>query len=139
MRVHPGRRDERGAIAVYAAVLVPVLALTLMFFVDAACRWNTWRDATAAADAAARAAAEPSPAEFVGGQLVLKADLAQARASSVLAVSGYVGKVSVTSNVPPTVTVTVTARVDYVFSGGLGSSVTGTGTAVAESGVFSGG
>lgn len=135
----PGGRD-RGSLSVFVAALAPALLLCTAGFVNAATRWNTWRDANAAADAAARAAVQVSPQEFSSGSRVLKIDagLANQRAHAVLAASGYDGTVTVSSS-GRDVTVRVTAQVDYILPGGaFASEVTGTGTAHLSSGVMDG-
>lgn len=126
------RRGDEGSVMPMAAILVAFLMLGAWAMVSASQQWAARRDAYAAAAAAARAAAQADPAVLRRGGL-LDAGGATARANQVLAATGHQGSVSVDGL---TVTVVVTAAVDYAFpSPGFPGRVIGTATAAVRPGV----
>lgn len=139
-KVRRARDRDAGTMAVYAAVVAPGLFMGLLMFINATARWNSWRDANAAAEAAARAAVQVTPAEFDAGarRIVINPSLARQRASAAL---GGAGLELVSMSVSDTaVTVEVSGDVDYVFPmGGFGSTVAGSGRATLQSGVTAAG
>ena len=115
-----------------ATVLIVFLMLGGWSLVSASQQWNGRREVHAVAAAAARAGAQADPDALRSGQL-LDSGAAAERAHAILAASGQSGSVSVDG---VTVTVTVTAGVDYAFPApGFPGSVTGSASAVARRGV----
>jgi Flp pilus assembly protein TadG len=125
-------RGERGSVMPMATILVLFLMLGSWALVSASQQWNARRAVHAAAAAAARAGAQADPATLREGAL-LDPGAATERAQAILAASGYSGAVSVDGT---SVTVTVTAPVDYAFpSAGFPGTVSGSASAVARRGV----
>jgi hypothetical protein len=115
-----------------ATIFVVFLMVGAWALVSASQQWGARREAHAVAASAARAGAQgDSNVLRTGG--VLDPDLATQRAQQILTASGYNGAVRIDG---ATVTVTVTAGVDYAFpSPGFPDAVTGTSTAIAQRGV----
>lgn len=128
----PRWRGDSGSVMPMATILIVFLMVGAWALVSAAQQWNTRRDVHAVAAAAARAGAQGDPADLRGGT-VLDPDHAAQRAQAILAAAGYTGTVNVDGT---SVTVTVTAAVDYAFpSPGFPAAVSGTASAAARPGV----
>ena len=125
-------RGEDGSVMPMATILISFLMVSGWALVSATQQWTTRRDAYATAAAAARAGAQADPDTLRTGTIV-DPDTATTNALQLLQAAGYQGQVTVTG---PTVTVRVTARVDYSFPApGFPTSVTGLATATARRGV----
>ena len=125
-------RGDEGSVMPMTTILVMFLLFAGWALVSASQAWTARRDVYGAAAAAARAAAQAAPTALRSGDVVDR-DGAVARAEQVLDAAGYRGEITVDG---PTVTVTVTAPVDYAFpSPGFADRVTGTATAAARRGV----
>ena len=125
-------RGDEGSVMPMTTILITFLLFGAWALVSASQQWNTRRDVYGAAAAAARAAAQATPAALRNGA-VLDTDGAVARAEEVLTVAGYRGAITLNG---ATVTVTITAPVDYAFpSPGVPARVTGTATATVRRGV----
>ncbi len=127
------RQDDRGEVMVMTVVLIAFLTLGAWALLSASQQWGARRDVQAAASAAARAGAQVSETEIRGGSVMIDPALASARASSVLAASGYSGSVSVNGLA---VTVNASGSVNYAFPApGFPSSLSASATATAVRGV----
>ena len=127
-------RGERGSVMPMATILIVFLMVGGWALLSAAQQWNARRDAHAVAAAAARAGAQGDPLSL-RADTVMDPDTAVTRAQAILAASGHGGNVTIDGQ---TVTVTITATVDYAFpSPGFPAAVSGTATAVAVRGVTS--
>ena len=115
-----------------ATIFIVFLMISAWALFSASQQWGARRDVFAVASSAARAGAQADPAELrLGG--VVNADGAMQRAQEIIAAAGYIGSVTVDGN---TVTVTVTAAVEYAFpSPGFPAAVSGSASAVAQRGV----
>lgn len=130
-----GRGDD-GSVMPMAVVMITFLIVAMFSLVSASQAWGERRDAQAVAAAAARAGAQPGPAEIVDGRIQLDPGAVIARAQTVLSASGVSGSVSVSGS---RVTVTATAVVEYAFSApGFPSTMTATANADAANGVGGG-
>lgn len=136
-RSNPQRgRGDDGSVMPMAVIMVTFCILAMFSLVSASQAWGERRDAQAVAAAAARAGAQPGPAEIVDGRVQLDPTAAAARAQTVLASSGHSGSVAVSGT---TVTVTATGTVDYAFSApGFPSTMTATANADAANRVGGG-
>ena len=115
-----------------ATILVVFLMVGAWALVSASQQWSARRDAYGVAASAARAGAQADPAQLRRGSVLDTAE-ATASAQSIIEASGYTGSVDVTGD---TVRVQITATVGYRFpSPGFPASVTGSATAIAQSGV----
>jgi hypothetical protein len=115
-----------------ATIFVIFLMIGAWALVSASQQWGARREAHAVAASAARAGAQGDPNVLRTGG-VLDPDVATERAQQILAASGYTGTVNIDG---ATVTVTVTAGVDYAFPApGFPDAVTGSSTAIAQRGV----
>jgi len=114
------------------AILIVFLMIGAWALVSASQQWAVRRDAQGVAAAAARAGAQADPAALRHG-IVLDADAAAQRAQAIIGAAGYSGTVSVDG---VTVTVSVSAGIDYAFpSPGFPGTVDASATAVAVAGV----
>lgn len=120
---------DRGSISVLAVVMVPALLAAAGLVLDGGRQLEVRRQAQGAAQAAARAAVQPTSEEVLSGRL--DAHRAAARAHAELAREGMSGTVDVIGD---EVVVTVTASVDYVLLPG-GASISETASAVPRHGV----
>ncbi len=126
-------RGERGDVMAMTTVLVVFLMFAAWALVSAGQNWAVRRDVQAAAAAAARAGAQPSEREIIGGQVDLDPAAAAARAEAVL---GSLGVNGVTAVAGLTVTVTASRGVDYAFPApGFAAVVSGRASASAQRGV----
>jgi Flp pilus assembly protein TadG len=125
-------KGEDGSVMPMATIFVIFLMIGGWALVSASQQWGARREVHAVAASAARAGAQGDPnALRTGG--VIDPDIATERARAILAASGYNGTVSING---ATVTVTVTAAVNYAFpSPGFPHAVTGSSTAIAQRGV----
>lgn len=131
-------RPDRGSVMPMTTAFVAVVMLGVFALIGASQAWGARRQVQAAADAAARAAAQMDPVDARRG-VALDPSTASARAHAVAAGEGVsVDAVAVDGLA---VTVTVTRSVDYAFPGnfGLPTSMTATGSAVAQAGIVTGG
>jgi Flp pilus assembly protein TadG len=123
---------DRGSVMPMTAVLIVFLMVGAWALVSASQQWAVRRDAQGVAAAAARAAAQGDRAALRRGDLLDNEGAAQ-RAQAIIGAAGYSGSVSVDGS---TVTVTVSAGVDYAFpSPGFPAAVDATASAVAVGGV----
>lgn len=128
------RRNERdrGSVMPMTAVLIVFLMVGAWALVSASQQWAVRRDAHGVAAAAARAAAQGDQIALRSGGLV-DPNAAAERAQAIIGASGYVGSINVNGS---SVTVTISAGIDYAFpSPGFPASVNATASAVAVSGV----
>ena len=126
------RAGDEGTVMIMTTILISFLMVAGWALVSATQQWTTRRDAYATAAAAARAGAQADPTTLRTGTLV-DPDTATSHALEVLQAAGYHGDVTVNG---PTVTVRVTATVDYAFPApGFHATVTGLATATARRGV----
>jgi Flp pilus assembly protein TadG len=117
------------------AVLIVFLMVGAWALVSASQQWTVRRDAQGVAAAAARAAAQGDVTALRRGEL-LDSEGAALRAQAIIGAAGYSGSVSVDGS---TVTVTISAGVDYAFpSPGFPATVDATASAVAVGGVTGG-
>ncbi len=124
---------DRGDVMAMTTVLVIFLMLAAWALVSAGQNWGARRDVQAAAAAAARAGAQPTPQEVTGGAVGLDRGAAAARAETVLDSLGVTGAVTVSGL---TVTVTASRPIDYAFPApGFPDAVSGTASAIAQRGV----
>ena len=131
MSAQPLARD-RGSVMPMTAVLIVFLMVGAWSVVSASQQWAARRDAQGVAAAAARAGAQGDLAALRTGR-VLDPTAATDRAQAIIDSAGYSGAVAIDAQ---TVTVTVTAGIDYAFpSPGFPGSVTATASAVAIGGV----
>jgi Flp pilus assembly protein TadG len=115
-----------------ATIFVIFLMIGAWALVSASQQWGARREAHAVAASAARAGAQGDPNVLRTGG-VLDPDIATERAQQILVASGFTGTVSIDG---ATVTVTVTAGVDYAFPApAFPDAVTGSSTAIAQRGV----
>ncbi|MGO2045774.1 MAG: pilus assembly protein TadG-related protein [Brachybacterium tyrofermentans] len=123
---------ERGEAAPMVLVLVGALVLVVGLVVDGGAKMTAASEASATAQQAARAGAQPLaslPSE--GGTATLNSNSAAAAAQSYLGQAGANGTVSVVS--PTTIEVTVTSSADTVFLGAIGiNTVSATRTASVD-------
>lgn len=125
-------RLDRGSVMPMTTILVVFVMVGGWALMSASQQWNARRDAHTVAAAAARAAAQGDERSLRASG-VIDPGAAAARADAIITASGYWGSVAVDGD---TVTVTVTAPVDYAFpSPGFPAAVSGTATAVAARGV----
>lgn len=132
-------RDDRGDTMVMTTILIGFLLISSWALVSGVEQWGARRDIQAAASAAARAGAQPSPDEVRNGSgsVLLDLDEVRQRANSVLAASGYTGDIQV---IGTEVVVVVSGGVSYSFPApGFPSSLPATGRAEAISGVTAAG
>lgn len=125
-------RGERGSVSLLVVLLLPALFLAAGLVLDGGRQIQTRREAHGHAAGAARAAVQLSPHEVRAG--VLDPGAAIARAAAELGRVGASGSAGVSGQ---TVTVTVTAGVDYVLLPG-GGSVTQRSSATPTLGVSGG-
>lgn len=125
-------RGERGNVSLLIVLLLPSLFVAAGLVLDGGRQIATRREAHGHAAAAARAAVQLSPAEVRAGGLDPNA--AVSRAAAELGRSGASGSAAVSGQ---TVTVTVTAGVDYLILPG-GGSVTQRSSATPTLGVSGG-
>jgi len=107
---------DRGNISLFVVLLLPALLLAAGLVLDGGRQIQARREAHGVAAAAARAGVQLSPDEVYGGGL--DAGSAASRARAELGRLGGRGSVAVNGT---TVTVTVSAGVDYVLLPGSGS------------------
>lgn len=123
---------DRGSVMPMATILVASLMIGSWSLISASQQWAARRDVQGVAASAARAGAQGDQQSLRRGG-VLDPSAAVDRAQAIIAASGYSGVVSVDGG---TVTVSVTARIDYAFpSPGFPGSVEATASAIAVSGV----
>jgi Flp pilus assembly protein TadG len=120
---------QRGSVSVFVVVMVPALLAGAGLVLDGGRQLEARRSAHGAAQAAARAAAQGSDDEVIGG--AIDPDLALARAQAELALHGASGSAAL---VDGRIVVTVTASVDYLVLPG-GKSITETATADPQAGI----
>lgn len=125
-------RGEPGNVSLLVVIMLPALLLAGGLVLDGGRQLQVRREAKAAATAAARAGAQPTEGELYARRL--DPGLARARAGRELGQLGASGSVSVSAQ---SVTVTVTAPVDYLLLPGSGS-VTESSTADPSEGVQTG-
>ncbi|HEY9378070.1 MAG TPA: pilus assembly protein TadG-related protein [Jiangellaceae bacterium] len=126
-------RGDRGDVMLMTVVLIIFLMAGAWALVSASQQWGARREAQATAAAAARAAAAVTPAEIRNGVVTISSNGAQQRAAAVWSAAGYSGSVAVSGL---TVTVSVTAGVDYAFPApGFPGAVTGSASSTAVRGV----
>jgi len=109
-------RGDRGNVSLFVVLLLPALMLAAGLVLDGGRQIQARREAHGIAAAAARAGVQLSSDEVYGGGL--DAGQAASRARAELGRLGGSGSVAVNGT---TVTVTVTAGVDYVLLPGSGS------------------
>ncbi|MET0460826.1 MAG: pilus assembly protein TadG-related protein [Ilumatobacteraceae bacterium] len=126
-------RGSRGSVSLLVVIMIPALLMAAGLVLDGGRQLQARRDAGAAAAAAARAATQLSEAEIYG--VGLDPGLASGRAHDELAAQGAAGSVSVSGQ---SVTVTVTASVDYLILPG-GRTVSTSSTSSPTDGVTAGG
>lgn len=128
----PNQTRDRGSVMPMATILVTFLIIGSWSLISASQQWAARRDVQGVAASAARAGAQGDQQSLRSGG-VLDPDSAADRAQAIIAASGYSGVVSVDVD---TVTVSVTAGIDYAFPApGFPGSVDATASAVAVSGV----
>jgi Flp pilus assembly protein TadG len=128
----PNQERDRGSIMPMATILVAFLMIGSWSLISASQQWAARRDVQGVAASAARAGAQGDQQALRRGG-VLDPDAAADRAQAIIAASGYAGVVSVDGD---SVTVSVTAGIDYAFPApGFPGSVDATASAVAVSGV----
>lgn len=125
-------RGDRGNVSLLVVILVPALLIAGGLVLDGGRQLQVRREANAAATAASRAATQLTEAEIYGRRI--DPGLAGARARGELGRRGMRGSVSTNGR---TVTVTVTASIDYLLLPGSGS-VTESSTAGPSEGVHTG-
>jgi Flp pilus assembly protein TadG len=125
-------RGSRGSVSLLVVIMIPALLMAAGLVLDGGRQLQARRDAGAAAAAAARAATQLSEQEIYGAGL--DQGLAAGRANAELATQGAAGSVSVSGQ---SVTVTVTASVDYLILPG-GRSVSTSSTSTPTDGVTTG-
>jgi Flp pilus assembly protein TadG len=133
------RRDDRGGIAVFTAIVTVVLLGIIGLVVDGGGKLQATERADAQAMEAARAAGQaidPSAA-ITGTAIRVDPQAAQAAARAYLNKAGVTGRVSISDDrTTLTVTVSETYATKFLPVVGIGSmSVTGTGTATLLHGV----
>jgi Flp pilus assembly protein TadG len=121
-----------GSVSLLVVIMIPALLMAAGLVLDGGRQLQVRREAGAAAAAAARAATQLSEPEIYGTGL--DRGLAVGRANAELSAHGAAGSVSVTGQ---SVTVTVTAKVDYLILPG-GRSVSTSSTSSPLDGVTSG-
>ena len=123
---------DRGSVMPMAIILVTFLLIGSWSLISASQQWAARRDVQGVAASAARAGAQGDQAALRRGG-VLDPEAVADRAQAIIAASGYSGIVSVDGE---TVTVSVTAGIDYAFPApGFPDSVEATASAIAVSGV----
>lgn len=123
---------DRGSVMPMTAILIVFLMVGAWSLVSASQQWAARRDVQGVAAAAARAGAQGDLSALRRGG-VLDANAAVQRAQAIIGASGYSGTVRVDGS---TVTVSVSAGIDYAFpSPGFPGSVDATASAVAVGGV----
>ena len=128
----PAEERDRGSVMPMATILVTFLMIGSWSLISASQQWAARRDVQGVAASAARAGAQGDQQALRRGG-VLDPDAATDRAQAIIAASGYAGVVSVDGD---SVTVSVTAGIDYAFPApGFPGSVDATASAVAVSGV----
>lgn len=125
-------RGDQGNVSLFVVLLVPALYLAAGLVLDGGRQIQTRREAHGHAAAAARAAVQLGDDEVRHG--VLDPGAAVARAATELSRSGASGQTHVAGQ---TVTVTVTAGVDYLLLPGSGT-VSQTSSATPVQGVSGG-
>ena len=125
-------RGDRGNVSLLVVIMLPALLFAAGLVLDGGRQLQVRREAGAAAAAAARAATQLSEPEIYGSRL--DGDLATQRALGELAGHGASGAVAVSGE---TVTVTVSASVDYLILPG-GRSVSASSSSTALHGVTTG-
>ncbi len=135
------RSDERGAISLFLAVLVPGLLLVIGLAVDGGAKVQATQRANALADEAARAGGQAvDVSAALAGEVRIDVPTAVAAAQDYLDRNGVAGQVTVVDG--DTVHVTATVTQPTVFLGLVGISsmtVEGSGTADLVTGDESGG
>jgi Putative Flp pilus-assembly TadE/G-like len=124
---------DRGAITVFAVLLLTMLLLAAGLVVDGGAKLTAARQAAALAEEAARVGAEQVNVKHAyvdGGSLVADPAAAATAARSYLASAGHPGTVTITGPDAITVSVTITTPTIILSLIGIGS-VTGHGTATA--------
>ena len=125
-------RGDRGNVSLLVVIMLPALLFAAGLVLDGGRQLQARREAGAAAAAAARAATELSEPEVYGSRL--DGRLATQRALGELGRNGATGAVAVAGQ---TVTVTVSASVDYLILPG-GGSVSASSSSTALHGVTTG-
>ena len=134
--VDRGADRDRGDTMLMTTILVKFLMIGSFALISGSQQWAARRDVQAVASAAARAGVQVTATEVRGGRVVIDPAAAQQRAEQVAAASGYTASTSVSGL---SVTVSVTAPVDYSFSApGFPSTLTATATATAQRGISTG-
>lgn len=125
---------DRGSVMPMTVAFISIVMLGVFALVCASQAWGARRHVQGVADAAARAAAQMDDAD-ARRALTIDPTRATARANAIAASEGVsIDAVDVDGLA---VTVTVTGFVDYAFPGnfGLPTSLTATGSAVAQPGI----
>jgi Flp pilus assembly protein TadG len=139
-RRYAGAGDDRGSIAIFAAIVtVPLLLLGGLLVVDATGRLRAAERADAVAIEAARAAAQAIDGAAALGEGTVAADpqTATAAAHAYLARAGVDGSVAVTGGTHITVTVADTYQTKFLSIAGVNSlAVSGHGQANLLHGVL---
>jgi Flp pilus assembly protein TadG len=125
-------RGDRGSVSVFVVVMVPALLAAAGLVLDGGRQLQARRDAQGAAQAAARAALQPSEDEALHDEI--DADQAIGRAHAELARHGASGSATLDGD---TLVVTVVADVDYLILPG-GASVSESADAVLQEGIDDG-
>jgi hypothetical protein len=128
--VHTRLSRDQGSVSVFAAVLVPVLLLSIALIVDGADRARAIEHADAIAAEAARTAA--TAVDTRGQAVIVDRAAGSAAAQGYLAATGHTGNVTWTPDGRVRVTV---AHTEPAVIGLLGPTWQVTGTATAGLGV----
>jgi len=125
------RADQRGAVALYAAVIMLALMATIGLVLDGGRKVAALREATNIADNAARAGAQRIDLDSArsGGPVRLDAAAAAAAAADYLSLVGRAGVTAVNGD---TITVTVSIAYDTVILPTATRTVTATESAAAR-------
>lgn len=117
-RIH-ARRDERGALSIFAVSIMLSLFLAAGLVIDGGYAGVAQRNATAAAQGAARAGGQAISADAVAGAGATGIDVGKATraAQSYLDAAGVTGTVNVEGG---TITVTATATKNTLILGAVG-------------------
>lgn len=127
----PRRRDARGHVTLWFAVLVPALLLIIGLIVDGAGKIDAVRAAQSAAASAARAATDAAAADLVAGHSGNSDAYRAARSYlSSAEADGVHGSVQVHGRTV-TVATSKTYHTKFLSLAGIGS-LTGTGQATAD-------
>jgi Flp pilus assembly protein TadG len=127
-------RVDRGSVMPMTTAFVVIVMVGVFALICASQAWGQRRNIQGVADAAARAAAQLDTSDARRG-IEIDPSAAQQRASAVAAGTGVSVSVSGISGLQ--VTVSATGSVDYAFPvPGFPESMTATGVATAQPGVF---